>query len=72
MLKFNCDLYLQIFESESTKLFSESEPQLSKITSISFNSSGHQVAIGLDDGSVKVKSLFVYGPVKPLKVEMFH
>lgn len=54
-----CDLYLQIFESESVKPFSESEPQLSKITSISFNSSGHQIAIGLDDGIVKVKSLFV-------------
>lgn len=45
---------LMILEGENTKLLSQSEPQPSKITSISFNSDGHQVAIGLDDGSVKI------------------
>lgn len=35
---------------------SQSEGQQSKITSISFDSSGLQVAIGLNDGSVKVNT----------------
>jgi len=34
---------------------SQSEANKSRITSISFNSDGRQVAIGLDDGVVKVK-----------------
>ena len=34
---------------------SQSEGNKSKITSISFNSDGRWVAIGLDDGIVKVK-----------------
>ena len=38
---------------------SQSEPQESKITSISFNSDGCKVAIGLDDGSVKVNHLVI-------------
>ena len=36
----------------------QSEPHACKITSISFNSDGRQVAIGLDDGSVKVKFFY--------------
>lgn len=48
------DLTLQIFEGDSTKLLSQSEAQPSKMTSISFDRNGHQVAIGLDEGTVKV------------------
>jgi len=45
---------LMIFEGDSTKLLSQSEAQPSKMTSISFDRNGHQVAIGLDEGTVKV------------------
>lgn len=51
----NLDLVFQIFEGEDTKLLSQSEGNKSRITSICFNSDGGQVAIGLDDGVVKVK-----------------
>lgn len=48
-----------MFEGEDTKLLSQSEGNKSRITSISFNNDGRQVAIGLDDGVVKVKHQLV-------------
>ena len=79
-MKLQCSCYLlvfgitlQILEGENTKLLSQSEPQPSKITSISFNSDGHQVAIGLDDGTVKVKNLSIYSTVySHLKLQTKH